>query len=83
MQTPWKQTTAVEEWSVVTHAGTFTRRWGVSSLAGERPPGSGPLQVKVKTHLQSDRTCVIPRVTHTHLPGKTPQTVCEVYKQKV
>ena len=28
MQTPWKQTTAVEEWSVVTSAGTFTPRWG-------------------------------------------------------
>ena len=27
-------------------AGTFARRWGVSSLAGDPPPGSGPVRVK-------------------------------------
>ena len=27
-------------------AGTFAPRWGVSSLAGDPPPGSAPLRVK-------------------------------------
>ena len=36
-------------WGVVTNAGTFTPRWGVSSLAGDPPPGSGPL-LKEKTN---------------------------------
>ena len=33
MQTPWKQTTAVEEWGIVTNAGMFTPRWGVRTCA--------------------------------------------------
>ena len=64
MQTPWKQTPTVEEWGVVTSAGTFTPRSGVSSLAGDPPPGSGPLLKNKQFHQDP---CDSKGYTHTHV----------------
>ena len=46
MKTPMKAKKRVEQLGQQLIAGTFAPRWGVSSLAGDPPPGSGPLRVK-------------------------------------
>ena len=46
MKTTMKAKKRVEQLGQQLIAGTFAPRWGVSSLAGDPPPGSGPLRVK-------------------------------------
>ena len=43
MKTTMKAKKRVEQLGQQLIAGTFAPRWGVSSLAGDPPPGSGPL----------------------------------------
>ena len=68
MQTPWKQTTAVEEWRVLSQVQVRLRAGGGCLRWPETPhlaPAPCSFNIKVKAK-QSERIPMIPRGTHTH-----------------